>query len=269
MTVARDPDRPGNLTALRDCRHGRMVYLRNDRIIGRSLELYGEWSEGEVDVFRQIVVPGDVVVEAGANIGAHTVCLARLVGPSGAVVAYEAQRFVHQLLCANLAINEILNVHARLAAAGAAAGTINVPALDYASPNNVGGLSLGGQGGELVPVETIDALRLPRLKLLKIDVEGMESDVLTGAADTLNRLRPVLYVENDRGAKSEPLIRLIQGFKYRLWWHLPPYYHPANFSGNAENAFGGLVSINMLCMPWEYTGTVTGLREVSGPEDRP
>jgi len=254
---------------VRECRHGRMVYLRNDWIISRSLELYGEWSEGEVDIFRQIVVPGDVVVESGANIGAHTVCLSRLVGPSGAVIAYEPQRFVYQLLCANLAINELLNVHARFAAAGAAAGMINVPVLDYASPNNVGGLALGGQGGELVPVETIDALRLSRLKLLKIDVEGMEADVLAGAADTLNRLRPVLYVENDRGAKSENLIRLIQGLRYHLWWHLPPYYNPGNFSANTENVFRDLVSINMLCMPFEHTGTITGLREVSGPEDRP
>ena len=52
---------------LKDCRHGRMLYNVNDRYIGRSLDLYGEFSEAEVELFRQIVRPGDIVVEVGAN----------------------------------------------------------------------------------------------------------------------------------------------------------------------------------------------------------
>lgn len=246
-----------------------MTYLRNDWVVSRSLALYGEWSEDEVGIFRQVVAPGDIVVECGANVGAHTLCLAQRVGVSGAVVAYEPQRFVFQLLCANLAMNEVLNVYPRLAAAGAAPGGINVPVLDFAAPNNVGGLALGGEGGERVPVETIDALGLPRLKLLKVDVEGMEADVLAGAADTLKRLKPVLYVENDRVENSARLIRLIQESGYRLWWHLPRYFNPDNYAGNPENVFGDGVSINMFCVPRELAGSITGMREVAGPDDRP
>jgi len=246
-----------------------MMYLRNDWVVSRSLALYGEWSEGEIDIFRQFVVPGDIVVECGANIGAHTLALSRLVGPSGAVVAYEPQRIVFQLLCANLAMNEVLNVHARSAAAGAAAGSINVPLLDYGALNNVGGLALGGEGGERVAVETIDSLGLPRLKLLKIDVEGMEADVLAGAAATVRKLKPVLYVENDRAEKSEQLIRMIQGLGYRLWWHLPPYFNPSNFSGNRENVFRDGVSINMFCVSRELAGNITGMQEVTDPAARP
>ncbi len=62
------------------CRYGQMLYNLNDQYIGRSLDLYGEFSEGEVDLFRQIVKPGQIVVEVGANLGAHTVFLARQVG---------------------------------------------------------------------------------------------------------------------------------------------------------------------------------------------
>jgi len=260
---------PRNLTAIRECRYGRMLYLRNDMYVGRSLDLYGEYSEGEAALFRQLVSPSDIVVEVGANFGAHTVCLARAVGTNGTVIAFEPQRFVFQILCANIALNELLNVQARFAAAGSTAGTILVPALDFGALNNFGGVSLGGPGGERVSVETIDGLRLDRLRLLKVDVEGMEAEVLAGAAETIMRCRPVLYVENDREEKSAALIRMIREFRYRMWWHVPPLFNPENFAGNRENVFLNIVSANMLCFPEETEITVPNLREVSGLGNHP
>ena len=263
----------GNLTAMRDCRYGRMVYLRHDTCVSRSIELYGEWSEGETALFHQLLAPGDVVVEVGANIGTHTVFLAKAVGRGGAVIAYEPQRFVFHLLCANIALNELMNVYPRHAAAGAASGSINVPAFDFSAENNVGGLALGpGQvhrQGEEVALETLDSLGIGRLKLLKVDAEGMEGEVLAGARDTIKRCRPILYLENDRTDKSAQLITLVLDAGYRLWWHLPPMYNPANFAGNAHNIFRDIVSINMLCMPRESALHIAGLREVSGPADLP
>ena len=76
-------------TRLRDCRYGRMLYNVNDVYIGRSLDQYGEYCEGEVELFRQVIREGDVVFDAGANIGAHTVFFARATGPRGIVFAFE------------------------------------------------------------------------------------------------------------------------------------------------------------------------------------
>src|SRR5690242_661708 len=89
---------------LKQCRHGRMIYNTNDIYVGRSLDLYGEYSEGETEVFAQLVNAGDVVVEVGANIGTSTVWFGKHVGPAGAVVALEPQRIVFQILCANVAL---------------------------------------------------------------------------------------------------------------------------------------------------------------------
>ena len=134
---------------------------------------WGEFSEGEVDLFRQVLRPGALVVEAGANIGAHTVPIAKLIGPTGHVWAFEPQRIVHQTLCANIALNSLTNVTALWAAVGREAGQLLVPTIDYARDNNFGGLGLEGRTqGEPVSVLTIDSLRLPRLDLLKADVEG-------------------------------------------------------------------------------------------------
>src|SRR5882672_1609267 len=80
---------------IKDCRHGRFMYLPNDAYIGRSLDVYGEYCEGESEIFRQLLRPGDVALDVGANIGALTVGMARTVQSAGAVVAFEPQRAIY------------------------------------------------------------------------------------------------------------------------------------------------------------------------------
>ena len=116
--------------AVKVCRYGTMAYNINDRYLGRSLELYSEFSEGEVALFRQVVRPGDVVLDVGANIGAHTLFFARQVGPTGEVVTVEPQRVLFQTLCANLALNSVTNVWALPYAVGAVEGSLLIPRID-------------------------------------------------------------------------------------------------------------------------------------------
>lgn len=71
--------------------------------VGRSLALYGEYREGEVELFQQILRPGDIAVEVGANIGAHTVPMAKSVGDSGRIISFEPQNEVFQALNGNIA----------------------------------------------------------------------------------------------------------------------------------------------------------------------
>jgi hypothetical protein len=123
-------------------------------------------------------------------------------------------------------------------------------------------------GGTAVPVETIDALSLDRLDLLKVDVEGMEVEVLAGAGATIRRLQPLLYLENDReGASSTALIASLEAFGYRAWWHFPPLFNPDNFFANATNVFPRVISINLLCAPAARPLTVRGAVAVTGCDD--
>jgi FkbM family methyltransferase len=262
---------------VKQCRHGAIVYNRHDAYVGRSLDLYGEYSLGECQLFEQIVRPGDVVIEVGANIGAHTLRLAQLAGPSGRVHAFEPQRIVFQTLCANLALNSITNTHCYLQGVGNMTGELTIPPLDYGIPNNFGGLALGPRaphgtsatdpGVEVVPLAMLDHVfaSLARLRLLKIDVEGMERDVLLGGCELILRTRPVLYVENDRPDRSESLVASMRGLGYDLYWHTPPYYNPENYFGNRENVFGALISINVFGVPSEAGACVDGLSRLESP----
>lgn len=250
------------------CRHGTMAFLSNDQYIGKSLDFYGEFSEGEAELFRQMIRPNWTVVEVGANMGAHTVLLSKLVGSQGVVHAYEPQRILFQVLCANLALNRCHNVHAHQAAVGREKGSLVVPYLDYNAVNNFGGLGLGEWNrGEAVSVETIDELSLPQCQFLKVDVEGMESEVIAGAENVLRTHRPLLYLENDRKEKSAGLIAQLLALDYRLYWHLPLMFNPQNFFGQAENIFGGIASLNMLGIHRSVPQDIQGMREITEPTD--
>jgi FkbM family methyltransferase len=148
------------MNLLKKCRYGLMIYNNSDQWVGRSLEKYGEFSESEVQVFRDAIRPGSVVLDIGANIGCHTVAFSRIVGPAGTVFAYEPERTNFNTLCGNIAINSIKNVYCFQKAVGATSGSIVVPELDHSRMNNYGSITLdadySGAATYPVPLITLD-----------------------------------------------------------------------------------------------------------------
>jgi FkbM family methyltransferase len=251
------------LTRTRD---GLVLYNRYDQYVGRSIDRYGEYSAGEVDLFRQVVRPGWTVVDAGANIGAHTLVFARQAGPRGFVYAFEPQPVVFQTLCANVALAGLTNVDCRCVAVGETAGTAMVPPVNYNREGNFGGVTMGSGAGESIPVVTIDGLELPQCHFLKIDVAGRELAVLEGARRTIERWRPILYVAADAAEQLPPLIEHLQSLGYRQFWHTPPLYNSRNFYQNAENEFSRVVTANVVGIHSSIASEIHGLREITGPD---
>jgi FkbM family methyltransferase len=233
---------------LKLCRYGPMVYLSTDQYIGQALDKYGEFSEGEVHLFRHIVKEGWTVLDVGANHGTHTIALSKLVGPSGKVHSFEPQRILFQIACANVALNTRPNVYLHNVAVGSEPKTLYVPPVDYSQANNFGALELG-QVGEPVPVITLNSLDLDTCHFIKADAEGMEGEIVAGASRLIERCQPIWYVENDRDDKSPQLIQQFWDLGYVLFYHLPYYFNRYNFSGQGENIYGGTISVNMLCVP--------------------
>ena len=250
-------------------RHGPMMGLAGDVYITRALEVYGEYCPGEWRVLEQLVKPGMTVVEMGANIGTHSVPLARQCFP-GPLYVFEPQQRVFQVLCANLAANGVSNAIAYPEACGETEGFVTVPRLDYGAALNFGGVSVQAEGqgvpGQRVRVTPLDSLDLAACHVIKIDVEGYEALALRGAAATLRRFRPVLYVENDRKDRQRELISLIAAMDYNLYWHRPPLFEPGNFNGYPDDIFNNVVSRNMLCIPAERGTTVLSMQAID-PED--
>ncbi len=202
-----------------------------------------------------------------ANIGSHTVSLAKKVGPAGHVIAIEPQRIIHQYLSANIALNMLGNVECHWAGCGSETGEMTVPPVNYFAHQrqNFGGLSLAAHGdGERVPVLRLDDIVRGRpAQLIKIDVEGMEAEVLRGATAVILANRPVIYAENDRPEKSYELLSLLWSLNYRTYWHVPKLFNPDNFFRDAENIYANTGSFNLLCIPGESDAQLTGFEEVT------
>lgn len=159
---------------------------------------------------RQYHGDGVVALDCGANIGVFTLEWAKSMTGWGQVIAIEAQERIFYALAGNIALGNCFNARAILAAVTAQDGTLRVPELNHTRPASFGSLELRpsadaepiGQAIDhseartaLVRAITIDSLNLPRLDLLKIDVERMELEVLAGAEKTIGRCLPIIIVE--------------------------------------------------------------------------
>lgn len=245
--AAHGPQDPNTVT--KPCRWGTMMFNRHDSAIGRALSLYGEFAEAENLLMSHFVGPGDTVVDVGANVGTVTLFLAQAIGDGGRVHAFEPQQEIFHCLKNNVEMNGHRHVMCLNAAAGARDGTIEAPIVDYGAEGNFGAFSFVGQGPGEIEVRTVDGLGLDRCRLIKIDVEGMEQEVLEGAEATIRRFKPVVYTENKKGERSARIIEYFLERDYALFWHFAHFFHEDNFLKEETNVFGNTGDINMLCLP--------------------
>lgn len=271
MGVRTNPPSPGRVGAvlqktrvtysLRECKDGLFLYPKHDEYVGACLEAYGEYSPMEIELFTYLVNREMVAIEIGAHIGSHTVPLSRLVKR---LWVFEPQRRIFQALCANLALNEIDNVHALPFAIGDQNATIICPQSRWDEPANTGGVSmLNPKTGEEIEMKTLDSLRI-NAGFVKVDVEDMELNVLKGAQKFIERNRPVFYLEAN--GTHAPIIEHLKD--YDCYWHFPPLADGENFRGNTDNIFGTVlkVSHNLLCIPSEIP-CECGLPKASRTDD--
>ena len=228
------------------CKHGTLTVYDNDYWIGGSLIKTGEYSEPEVQKLLSLVGAESVVIEVGANIGSISVPLAKKVA---LLVCFEPQPKICEVLAKNL-VRNVPDGHAAYnqMAVGAKRGKVGLFPLDVDEPGiNMGAariLKFSDQG-EQVEQTILDEFctQWHRVDLIKIDVEGMECDVIDGATETIKKFKPLLWVENDRDENSQRLIEKIRALGYRLFWCPTPIWNPD------PNATGPVFSFNMLCAP--------------------
>lgn len=249
------------------CKYGLFVYNPNDTFIGRSLEAYGEWSEFEIDMLKNFIKDGDTVIDVGANIGTHTVAFSRLVGKHGKVFAFEAQPRLEAILAANVKLNELTNVFWKPEAIGSECCKLALPPLppddEEANFGNFGihmHVTKSDGPPDIVEITTIDAFAGDLSpSVIKIDVEGMEADVIRGAAATIERCKPVLYLDHGEDARPE-IAEALEAVGYVAFWHLGPFFNPQNAFKNQQNIWPNqhVLAANLICMSQEMFQSLDG-----------
>jgi FkbM family methyltransferase len=203
--------------------------------VGYELLNFGSFSNTEVvnanmmlAVQKMLRGDGVVALDCGANIGIHTLSWARQMTGWGSVIAFEAQERIFYALAGNICISNCFNARAMNVAIGDTDGMMEIPVPDYTRPANFGGFELRrsektefiGQpidyapaAMRAVPMVRIDSLNLPRVDMIKIDVEGMEKEVLIGARTTIERCRPLMLIEYHKSG-LEQLSKCLHEFGY-------------------------------------------------------
>ena len=227
--------------------HGTLIVNRFDQHIVDDTTAYGlgfqlldksSYDSGEVDLTlklldlrRQHYGDGAIAVDCGANIGVFTVEWAKHMSGWGAVLAFEAQERLYYALAGNIAINNCFNARAVHAAVASQIGAMKIPAPNYFAPGSFGSLELKKRDGTefigqfvdysedkmvSVPTTTLDSYDFPRVDLIKIDVEGMELDVLAGAGVCVAKSRPILFIEAVK-VDRDALRAWLEGFDYAMF----------------------------------------------------
>jgi FkbM family methyltransferase len=152
---------------------------------------------------------GVIAIDCGANIGVHTIEWATFMTGWGSVLSIEAQERIYYALAGNIAVNNCFNAFAVHAAVSSESGMLTIPTPNYLVPSSFGSLELRQRtGNEFIgqPIDyaqntsairklALDEFNLPRLDLIKIDVEGMELETLEGGKETIKRTHPIMLIE--------------------------------------------------------------------------
>lgn len=217
---------------LLSCDHGLMIVNRfdcNHENVGHGQWLLDHGNASTIEAANCFAAIKDlnepIIFDIGANIGTFTTWIAKAF-PNGKVYAFEPQRAVFQILSGNAAINNLYNVYTYNIGLGKVNTKIEFEEPNYFSNNDFGMFSLVEkmvtESGDkiVVQINTLDWFleyyNVPKVHLLKIDVEGMDLDVLVGGTNTIKKHLPVIFIEHCDNRKTilEDIKKFLDQFDY-------------------------------------------------------
>lgn len=232
---------------LTDTKYGKMLIPIDDDCIGKSLDLYGEYCHQEIEVIKTLVSPESWFIDIGANIGTHTVGLSPYVER---VLAFEPDKENFDMLGKNVAGLCALknNVTVTNMAIGDQFKEVSTQ-FNYGKTKVI--------DGNAVKMAPIDMLGLPKINFVKIDVEGMELQVLVGMRSTLLNSKPDLLIEMQDETTYSDTFEFLQSCKYNMYWFPVQTFNKDNHKLKKDDVFGpqhGVV--NWLCSADELNTTM-------------
>ena len=242
-------------------KHGVFSFCHFDEFIGLSMREYGEFSEIELSLMLKFIMKDDVVFDIGANIGAFTVPFAKKVGDFGEVYSFEPQKLIYEILNENVNKNKLKNVKVFNIGVGKKEEELELNDIDYSKVGNFGGVSFKYESSSFtkniknkkykVKVKNLDQLtEIKKCNFIKMDVELMELEILTGGKKFLKKFRPILWIENHELYPNKINKFLLEN-DYNAYWVYSTAFNKSNYFINDNNYFGELGTLNTLAIPIE------------------
>lgn len=247
----------------------KFLFPLKDLGVGESLRTHGEFSRVETEFLLDHAPAGErgTLIDVGANIGSIALPFAQQ-RPSWQVLAVEAHRGLAGVLNANTLNNGLFNVEVFHAAAAAEHGILNFPASRLSAEGNFGTLGVGSEE-EVEPVRalTLDELAPRSTRLVKLDIEGFEPEVLKGARGLILS-RKVIWVSEasvQHPDSAAEVIRTFQEAGYGVYWFYVPFATPQ--SPKRPPVEPTLGDANIVALP-PGVENLWDLRPVGSPTER-
>lgn len=176
--------------------------------IDLSIYLFGQFEPEVAAAYRRLIKPGAVVLDIGANVGAHSLPMAQLCGPDGSIHAFEPTVFAIEKLKFNKSLNpqlasQLFIHHALLNDGRSVAPPCAIPSSwalggnvpEHRHPQHGGAFKETGEVRQFSVDQFVSEYRITQIDLIKLDVDGNELSVLRGAQHTLMRFAPPILME--------------------------------------------------------------------------
>lgn len=209
---------------------GNRVFL-GKKGLAMSISHYGKYEETEAKIMEQKISKGDIVIDAGANIGLHTLNMAKIVGKTGKVFAFEPEITNFGILKKNIKLNNYTNIFAEHKAVGEKDGIATLYRSNHPGMHKIDSKPQHSKDKLNVDIISLDNFFnknhiQPKIDFIKIDVEGFELSVLKGMKNILKNNKNIkillelyhnkLHEEDlEYNSKYEELLDFLESFNFK------------------------------------------------------
>ena len=209
---------------------GNRVFL-GKKGLAMSISHYGKYEETEAKIMEQKISEGDIVIDAGANIGLHTLNMAKIVGKTGKVFAFEPEITNFGILKKNIKLNNYTNIFAEHKAVGEKDGIATLYRSNHPGMHKIDSKPQHSKDKLNVDIISLDNFFnknhiQPKIDFIKIDVEGFELSVLKGMKNILKNNKNIkillelshnkLHEEDlEYNSKYEELLDFLESFNFK------------------------------------------------------
>jgi FkbM family methyltransferase len=197
------------------------IYTIQNDCMGRDIINKHIWEPHIVNFLKTNLKKDSVFLDVGSNYGWHSIIASNICDK---VFSFEPQTLMYEIQKLNIEENKIENCFVFKYALGNSEDTKEMAPIDYGMNGvNIGDLSIGN-GGELVNVKTLDSMKLSKVDVIKIDVQGYEKFVLEGGMETIKKNKPIMIIEfeefqlNKFWYGSKNLFDIIRELDYEIYF---------------------------------------------------
>ena len=246
---------------LTDSRIGEFLVYKNDTVISKAIDMFGEYCQAEVDILSEYLTENSQYIDIGTNIGYHLVAVHKATNCD--VLGFEPNP--KHFAVASYNSKDYPKIQIVNAGASDKNTEFTLKDFDPEENTNYGDIHITEGNGITVKMIPLDSVGLSTCTVIKLDVEGHEYEAIQGCTKTLSKFRPVVFYEAMEWDVWTKVHSFLEDREYTQYWVACRTKPLADtFKQSDENPFGSSTVANILSIPNEKTQPDNLIKVVHG-----